>query len=343
MRVGVLLALIVLTGCTTTKPEKFEMQSSAGNSGFVEIGLKENSRLGKGYFVLLESNSGRWTAVSARREAHKVKWQKKGQEVLFVSENFKYVQPYFEKLTHFNSMTFNCDYFSDDDKVYSPCSSQFTDTNLTMSLAKNVIAIPFSWGTAVGSHQALDKEKILEAVEEANLFSFINDEMHRLANVKDQQEIELAKIKKRRNYRRTFNEAKTSTDYTNFINRYQNYDPDLLVNQAIQLRDVALTKELEAEARRQAEAAERERERKQQRLKEQKRIERIKTFASTYRKSFKVGVETNCGPIVALNGDMVKIYAPVQGYGNEHWIHREKLYHPVVGCNFLNGHYIAPL
>lgn len=355
MRIGLPLALLILTGCATATPEKMTIHAQGLTSTRITVGLKETAKLKNGYFVLLNNQAGHWMPLVLSQQSSDIKWAKEGQEILFVSKDFSYVQPAYEKLPARNTTSnlFDCSYLHGDDHSYSPCTSKLTEADSTIAIGKALLALP-SLGTSLGSARRLDKEKVIEVVEETNLFTFIKEETTRLAKIQALKAKENAKYWKLKNYRQAFNEAKTSSDYTNFINRYQNYDPDFLINQAIQLRDVALTKELEAEARRQVEIAEKERKRQQRLLAEQKRQEqakaaenarqeRIKAMAEIYRKSFKVGVETNCGPIVALNGDMVKVYAPVRGYGNEHWIHREKLYHPVVGCRFTNGRYIAPL
>jgi len=64
--------------------------------------------------------------------------------------------------------------------------------------------------------------------------------------------------------------------------------------------------------------------------------------AVKFRNALNVGVETNCGPVIDIKSDMIKVYFPVQNYGNEQWIHREDIFPPTVSCRFINGKYQIP-
>jgi hypothetical protein len=59
------------------------------------------------------------------------------------------------------------------------------------------------------------------------------------------------------------------------------------------------------------------------------------------KKKFQEGDQTNCGPVIEVKTKMLKIYFPVQGYGNEHWIMKDTIYPVGYGCRFYNGRYIA--
>lgn len=58
-------------------------------------------------------------------------------------------------------------------------------------------------------------------------------------------------------------------------------------------------------------------------------------------KSLKVGDDTNCGPVLEVRQGLVKVYRPVQNFGNEHWIKAGKLSLPGEACTFVNGEYIS--
>jgi hypothetical protein len=60
----------------------------------------------------------------------------------------------------------------------------------------------------------------------------------------------------------------------------------------------------------------------------------------SWRKGLREGDETNCGPVIEVKKTMVKIYFPVQNYGNEHWIKIDKIKPPGSGCRFVNGQYV---
>lgn len=49
---------------------------------------------------------------------------------------------------------------------------------------------------------------------------------------------------------------------------------------------------------------------------EEKRQKRLAKF----RKSLRIGMDTNCGKVVELKASVVKVYFPVEGIGTEHWV-----------------------
>ena len=80
-------------------------------------------------------------------------------------------------------------------------------------------------------------------------------------------------------------------------------------------------------------------------LEEQKRQEAAKQAAiqlNSFRNSLAAGSETNCGPVIEVKGDLLKISHAVAEYGNEHWIRRYQLFPPSYGCRFHRGEYQPP-
>lgn len=75
---------------------------------------------------------------------------------------------------------------------------------------------------------------------------------------------------------------------------------------------------------------------------ERERVEAAVRAVAAFRKSIKVGEETNCGPVLELKPPLVKIYSPVKDYGNEHWLRMESVFPPGYGCQFVNGKYRPP-
>jgi hypothetical protein len=68
---------------------------------------------------------------------------------------------------------------------------------------------------------------------------------------------------------------------------------------------------------------------------------RIEETLNQFRKNLGMGSETNCGPILEIKGDLLKIYAPIANFGNEHWIRKSQIFPPDTGCRFHNGNYIG--
>lgn len=67
-----------------------------------------------------------------------------------------------------------------------------------------------------------------------------------------------------------------------------------------------------------------------------------KGHLAKFRKEIKEGEETNCGPVIEVKSALVKVYSPVSGYGNEHWVKRQEVFPEGYGCRFVNGHYQIP-
>lgn len=62
---------------------------------------------------------------------------------------------------------------------------------------------------------------------------------------------------------------------------------------------------------------------------------------ATFRKNLKIETETNCGPVLTIKVNLIQVYSPVAGYGNEPWIRRDELYPSGYSCKFVNGNYVG--
>jgi hypothetical protein len=71
----------------------------------------------------------------------------------------------------------------------------------------------------------------------------------------------------------------------------------------------------------------------------QKRVRKSLEATNAFRSSIATGVESNCGPVLEIKGDLVKVYHPVANFGTEHWIRRDALFQAGSGCRFENGPY----
>lgn len=71
----------------------------------------------------------------------------------------------------------------------------------------------------------------------------------------------------------------------------------------------------------------------------QERARQNAEATNAFRSSITTGVESNCGPIIEIKGDLVKVYHPVANFGTEHWIRRDVLFQAGNGCRFENGTY----
>lgn len=201
---------------------------------------------------------------------------------------------------------------------YNPCLSNLTYTPkdagsaVRETLANAITLTPLTGTTTLSRY--IDKEGLFAAAQQVNLFEVV--------------------------YRDAFSAAKTATNYQHFIDDYRNNDPDNLVSQASQRKDELLRQANEEAAQQKSrqEAAAR-----QKALYAEAHHAAVLRETRSFRQSLKLGDKTNCGPIIEVKGPLVKIYFPVQNYGNEHWLEIEKIYPAgVANCQFINGTYMPP-
>jgi hypothetical protein len=46
--------------------------------------------------------------------------------------------------------------------------------------------------------------------------------------------------------------------------------------------------------------------------------------------------------VIEIKGNLIKVYSPVSGFGNEHWLSRDSLFPVTYSCNWRNGVYAGP-
>lgn len=124
--------------------------------------------------------------------------------------------------------------------------------------------------------------------------------------------------------------ASTISQLESVRNSYSKFDPvDAAgLTSAVEKRRAAL---VEQDSRRQ------EAENRQVEIKRQQEVQ-----TREFRRTLRPEAKTNCGPVLELKTSLVKVYFPVQGYGNEHWLERDTVYPPGYECRFVNGRYVAP-
>lgn len=209
---------------------------------------------------------------------------------------------------------------------YSICASDLTKNNA--GAAEMVIGNLFNvaLGT-VRSTVIVDTELLHNAAAQSGAFT--TAEAWR-------QQVDLQR------YRDQFESANTSSKFEAFIQSYKNNDPDNLVPQATIRRDELRTQEARNKATAEQErVAQLKLQNEQKKQDEIRRKERQKEI-SEFRRNIKIETKTNCGPVLEVKGQLVKVYSPVQNYGNEHWIDRSTLFPWNYGCSFFNGQYRPP-
>jgi hypothetical protein len=145
------------------------------------------------------------------------------------------------------------------------------------------------------------------------------------------------RVQHRETERQAFAAAQTSEQMQLFINTFEQYDEAALVEQA-RLQVVQLKRQEEvAAANRQAQDA---RELKlRQAAESKKRAEDDRKLAS-FRAGLKAGSETNCGPVLEVRPQLVKVAKAIANYGSEHWVRSSAIRQPGSPCFVVNGNIV---
>ncbi|MEL7312975.1 MAG: hypothetical protein AAFN07_15775 [Pseudomonadota bacterium] len=311
---------LMLAGCATNTREVATVESEAAPDREIEIGFGAYGRADYGMFAVLERNSDGWQAVKivdSRSSGRQVSLRdREGQEVLFISSDLRFAEPFFEDQSQISLETVNCDAFFNKNNLYNPCASRFMTNNAFMSLGKSAWSIITNMGMSAGTHKALDHDAVAEAIAETDLLATIGK---KVADIEYQE------------YRATFDNAKTAADFSFFIDQYARDDPDRLISQAIDRRNALLYKE---ELARQGIDPVTLQARKAQASADD---------LASFRANVKPGTNTNCGPVLAAEGGWLRVQKAVDGHGDVHWIPQEQIFPPNFDCEFKNGEYVSPL
>ena len=123
------------------------------------------------------------------------------------------------------------------------------------------------------------------------------------------------------------------------ISKFQKNDPNSLIPQAkIRVAEISAKDEARRAKEEEIRAKEQTIRAKEEAAQQEKERQKIASF----RKSLSEGNESNCGSILEIKGNLVKIVFAVANYGNEHWIRRSEIFPSGYGCRFLNGQYQPP-
>ena len=310
---------LTLSGCATNTREVATVEKEAAPDREIEIGFGARRRSDYGLLVVMEYNSNGW-AVANMVDSRKIGYNRtirarEGQEVLFISSDLKYAEPFFEDQTQIQQETVVCNVMFSNNPLYNPCSSRFMTVNAFKSLGKSAWSILTDFGMSSGTHKALDHDTVAEAIAATDLLTSIEKQVAAW----EYQE-----------YRDAFNEAKTAIDFSAFIDKYARHDPDGLIAQAIARRNVLLYQE------------ELDRQGIDPVTLKQREAQASADELATFRDNLQAGINTNCGPILHAEGGWVRIQKVVDGFGDVHWIPQDKVFPPGFDCNFKNGEYVAP-
>jgi hypothetical protein len=276
-----------------------------------------------GFYASFEKQSAGWklTGISGIRPSVT---DFSRQEVLYFSKDIKSVEPDFRTFIPAQSNgDFQCwtgvlrSRKANATTDYNPCESSLTTMSHFDTAAQvmfTTVTLGLFSATGTSSRQVVvDKEKVLGLIQETGT-------LEQLQKIKAELEIST--------YRKAFVSATTLDQLNEFINKYSGHDPENLIPNAIKRRDELHSREMAED--------------KKRRLREEKQMRQKMARVASFRQTLKVETETNCGPVVEIKGNLVKIYSPVANYGNEHWLKKDELFPSDYGCSFFNGNYVPP-
>lgn len=310
---------LLLAGCATNTREVKTVESEAAPDQDITIGFGATRRAEWGMFAVLQNDSNGWSVAklidSRTIGVGRSFREREGQEVLFISSDMKFAEPYYEDRSQIQQETVICNLIGAGNPSYNPCSSRFMTVNAFMSAAKTAWSILTNLGMNSGTHKALDHEEVALAIAEANLVETVGKRVAALEYME---------------YRAAFDNAQTALDYSYFIERYSRHDPDRLISQAIDRRNILLYQEELASQGIDPVTL------------EQRAAEASESELEQFRASLDVGIDTNCGPVLAAEGGWLRIQKDVEGHGDVHWIEQDKIFPPGFDCRFENGQYVTP-
>lgn len=342
-RASSVLTIALLAACASA-PEKPPSQANesgkpAPSHGDIRIGHpKDGYQAWWGYYVVIKKIGDSWSVDAIEPSSHsrlRDPTARIGQdsEVIYVSEDLKYVRPYF----HVNETAqstqeaaegrFTCFLTHSADKrqtgYVDACNSDLTSAvDIASNAAKQVAGAILTLGLstlATNKIRSVDSEKVLAAMESADVISKVRYIQYSIR----------------------FKEAETSSDLQRFIGLYRDYDPDSLVSKA----QAALPAQIEKERflamqRAKDEALAAERQRLQAEAAADARLRRAQQFelrTAQFRNSLQAGDESHCGLVIEVKRPLVRLQTMI----GEYWMRIDQVFGAGDrDCRFINGRYV---
>lgn len=167
---GFMLSTIFAAGCAGNSP--VNVGGVQGESPLL-IGYRVPNERGQGFYALLEPASSEWKILRFGTELPQRTAE--AQEILFISHNGRWVQPaydYAEKHAYFSCSALSKEPQSAVQGVstYGPCgASRFAAVNLAATAGRTVIAVPLTFGLAVGTNRTVDVAAVQAALKSTGL------------------------------------------------------------------------------------------------------------------------------------------------------------------------------
>ena len=280
------------------------------------------SKLADGYLVWIKKDGDKWSYVRAGEfYSSKVKDYRldtirdnKDEEILYFSNDLNIVQPYYGNWELAPLGGFECSIF-EGNTYYTPCGSRLTETMVGASIGKTIIAAALTFGLAAGTHQRINRDRMLSAIDSAGAVNMLKTH--------------IADAEKKRNYeqyQKSFGALSDSASIRFFLENHAKNDPDNLIPKANEMLVVVLKKE---EEQRKLDAERAEVLRKQQALEEKKQQEAAAkkekeelAAISAFRKNIRSGADSYCGLVIEVKKPLVQVQTPA----GANWMKIEETY-----------------
>ena len=208
-----LILLAFLPGCAHVPTGNQNLALHPYAPGIVIV----SEPVGKGYYALLDNQSGHWRVVGDL-STQPLARQSDNQEVLFINRGLRSIAPVFDK--RLNTHGAHCTPYTDNDRWYWLCTSQFSTVDTAESIGRNIVSCALTLCLAAGLRVELDHDKVSEAVIQSGLIQMAKDKI----SAENQGE-----------YLLDFSRAMKSRDVAqleDFVSRYHGKDPDNLIPEA---------------------------------------------------------------------------------------------------------------
>lgn len=169
-RKNALILLAFLPGCENMQIRNQDLALQPYAPGIVIV----NEPVGKGYYALLDNQSGHWRVVGDL-STQPLTRQSDNQEVLFINRGLRSIAPVFDK--RLNTHGAHCTPYTDNERWYWLCTSQFSTVDTVETIGRNIVSCALTLCLAAGSRVELDHDKVSVAVIQSGLIQMAKDKI----------------------------------------------------------------------------------------------------------------------------------------------------------------------
>lgn len=318
-----LLSSIFFIGCASQQPKVASPKAPTHKSDYV-------SQSGY-YYALLEKNKEGWKILEIE-DKPTIRRKFTNQEILRITDNYDNAYPHFEnELNATKTNHYLCE--ESNSTKYTPCTTSFG----VVPEATNVAELIVHSNQSSPKYKYISKSAINKAIVDTKLFDAIEAKKDYFKFALCQEE---------------FQKAATIDDFNDFVKKYADYErasemfhlalKNLENLKEEQLKNAATQKQPRGYQHLYNKSEQQlEKENHSLAKKEEAAIHQQTQKVENFRKTLKVGMQTNCGTIVELDTSKAKIKLDAQSEIAQ-WIERRKIFPKGEGCRIVNGKYITP-